>query len=79
MDTKTKLTVRVKKKYVEGAKQYAVKRDTSLSQLISEFLKKLSEKEVDYQETPILRELRGTLPMDTAVATYHDYLVEKYG
>jgi hypothetical protein len=79
MDTKTKLTVRVNKKYIEGAKEYARKRDTSLSHLISEFLKKLSEKAPDFQETPILREMRGTLPQDSSVENYHEYLGKKYG
>lgn len=75
----TKLTIRVEKSFLDGAKRFASTHDTSLSRLISDYLRKLALQEGAFQETPILQELRGTLPQDTALEDYHAYLSEKYG
>jgi len=64
----TRLTVRVDRLWIEPAKRYAEKHGTTLSKLISEYLRLLSRPELSTPETPILhlllqeRRLLATIP-----------------
>jgi len=77
--TTTKLTVRVPRAVVEDAKDYARTHDTTLTRLISEYLKRLSADTDFLAGAPIVRRLSGTLPPEASVDEYHRYLEEKYG
>ncbi len=77
--TTTKLTVRVPRSVVEDAKEYARSHDTTLTRLISEYLRRLSADTGFLDGAPIVRRLSGTLPPEASVDDYHRYLEEKYG
>lgn len=76
----TKLTVRVDRRWVEAAKGYASRHGTTLSRLIEVYLRQLPEIEAREvpDDTPILRRLRGVLPPNASIESYHDHLAEKY-
>ena len=71
-----KLTLSVEEEAVRRARWFSKKHDTSISQLVSEFLLSLGDSEVP--DTPMVSRLIGLLPSDTRVEEYHEYLVEKY-
>lgn len=79
MAEKRKLTVRVDARWIEDAKDYAERHDTSLSKLISEFLRNLPGETESYKQAPILRRLSGILPADISIREHRTYLNEKYG
>lgn len=75
---KAKLTLRIEKPIIETAKDYAQHYNTTLSQLVAEFLSSLKIED-DIPASPILKELSGILPADTSAEEHHAYLEEKYG
>ena len=75
---KTKLTVRVPRDLLEGAKRYANEHDTTLTRLVSEFLRQLSMQDDPLADAPVVRRLSGTLSPDASIEDYHRYLEEKY-
>ncbi len=74
---KTKLTLRIEKSVIELAKDYAHQHQTSLSQLVAEFLRTLDVPR-QMPQAPILDDLTGILPADVSVENYHTYLEQKY-
>jgi hypothetical protein len=75
----TKLTIRLPRDLVEGAKLYARKHQTSLTRLISAYLRQLNAQQDPLVDAPIVRRLSGILPSDVSVDDYHSHLEEKYG
>jgi hypothetical protein len=75
----TKLTVRVPKAWLEDAKEYARQNNTTLTRLVSEYLRLLSGKSDFLEDAPIVRRLSGILSQDVSVEDYRKYLEEKYG
>ena len=59
---RTKLTVRVPKQFLDGAKQYAAEHDTTVTRLITEYLRRLDIESDIFEDAPIVRRLAGTLP-----------------
>jgi len=76
MTQTSKLTVRIETQYLEAAKRYAAQRRTSLSRLISEYLRVITTQEEPFSQTPILRRLTGILPADVSIDEHKDYLME---
>ena len=76
---RTKMTVRVPRDLLEGAKRYASEHDTTLTRLVSEFLRQLSLQEDSLADAPVVRRLSGILPSDASIEDYGKYLEEKYG
>jgi hypothetical protein len=76
---KTKLTVRVPRDLLEGAKRYASEHDTTLTRLVSEFLRQLSSQGDPLTDAPIVRRLSGTLSQDVSIEDYRKHLEQKYG
>ena len=76
---KTKLTVRVPRDLLDGAKRYANAHDTTLTRLVSEFLRQLSIQEDPLADAPVVRRLSGTLAPDASIDDYREYLGKKYG
>lgn len=74
----TKLTVRVDRRWVEPAKAYAARHRTSLSRLISEYLRLLALPEDEEEEAPIVARLKGILPSDVDRSEHARYLEEKH-
>jgi hypothetical protein len=73
-----KLTVQVDARWLEHAKTYAAKHGTSLSTLVSEFLRGLADEQT-VTSTPVLQRLSGILPVDASAGSYESYLDQKYG
>jgi hypothetical protein len=76
---KTKLTIRVSRDLVDGAKRYAKEHDTSLTRLVSAYLRQLTLAGDPLADAPIVRRLSGILSRDATVKDYYRYLEEKYG
>ena len=76
---KTKLTIRVPRDLLEGAKQYAHENNTTLTRLVSEYLRRLSTHDDFLIDAPTVRRLSGILPQDVSVEDYHKHLESKYG
>jgi len=74
---KTKLTVRVPRDLLEGAKRYASEHDTTLTRLVSELLRQLSSQGDPLAGAPIVRRLSGTLSQDVSVEDYRKHLEQK--
>ncbi|MFN6039386.1 MAG: DUF6364 family protein [Bacteroidota bacterium] len=79
----TKLTLKLDEDVIEKAKNYAKSRKTSLSNLIENYLQKLtSNKKSKRKITPVVKSLSGVvkLPRNYNVKKeYTDYLIKKYG
>lgn len=74
----TKLTVRVSRDLLENIKKYAAKNNTTLTDLIEAFLRRIPD-QVSLDNAPIVRRLSGVLPADLSLQDYKDHLEEKYG
>lgn len=74
---KTKLTLSVEQHVIERAKRYSRRNDTTVSELVSQFLASLEE--MDGASTPITARLIGAFGSEGSVDEYFKYLDEKYG
>lgn len=78
----TKLTIRLKKRVIERAKDYAQNHKISLSKLVESYLESVTEPTKDEPEfTPLVESLSGviSLPEDFDLKKdYSKYLIEKY-
>ena len=74
---KTKLTLSVDPEVVASAKRFSARNETTVSQLVEQFLASL-EDSVE-AATPIARRLRGVLPSSVSRDEYREFLEEKYG
>ena len=78
----TKLTLKLNEDIIEKAKEYAKAKKTSLSDLIENYLQKLtSDKKANMKITPLVKSLSGviSLPKDyDDKKDYTDYLTNKY-
>ena len=61
----TKLTLTIEKSVIENAKKYARKKERSLSDLIENYLKALTDEEPlpENELTPIVKSLKGSFKM----------------
>jgi hypothetical protein len=73
-----KLTVRVPRDVLEHAKQYARAHETTLTRLVSEYLRQLAEPSDALVDAPIVQRLSGILPKEASISDYTDYLERKY-
>ena len=74
----TKLTIRIPRKVLERAKQYAREHETSLTRLVSEYLGQLPADNDLIVDAPIVHRLSGILSPDVSIEDYQQYLEEKY-
>lgn len=79
MVEETKLTIRVPRQLLEDAKRYARQHDTTLTRLISQYLRRVSMQGDPLADAPIVRGLSGTLSPSVSVEDYRKHLEEKYG
>ena len=75
----TKLTIRVPRKLLENAKRYARKQNTTLTQLINEYLVQIPAPLEALEKAPIVKRLSGSLSQDVSIDDYKQHLQEKYG
>lgn len=78
MSIQTKLTIRVERQWIERAKQYAAEHGTTVTHLVSDYLRRLPTSNEQMPVTPILRRLTGILPSDVSTEEHHEYLADKY-
>ena len=74
----TKLTVRVPRDLLENVKRYAAENNTTLTDLIEAYLRRIPAQE-SLDDAPIVRRLSGILPKDVSRQDYREHLEEKYG
>jgi len=74
----TKLTVRVPRDLLENVKRYAAQNNTTLTDLIEAYLRRIPAQK-SLKEAPIVRRLSGSLSPKVSVQDYHKHLDEKYG
>lgn len=78
----TKLTIRLKKKVVSRAKDYATHHKTSLSKMIESYLETVtSDKDEKSEITPLVESLSGVIHIEGDLDYRSDYarsLSEKY-
>jgi hypothetical protein len=74
----TKLTVRVPRDLLENIKRYAAQNNTTLTDLIEAYLRRIPSQK-SLENAPIVRRLSGTLPPDVTLQDYRKHLEEKYG
>jgi hypothetical protein len=78
----TKLTIRLKKKVIERAKDYAQNHKISLSKLVESYLESVTEpKKEDLEITPLVESLSGVIHLSEDFdlkKDYSNYLTEKY-
>ncbi len=79
MQGHTKLTIRVPGKVLEDAKRYAREHDTTLTRLVSEYLRRVSTKGDPLAAAPIVRRLSGALSPYVTIEDYRKHLEAKYG
>lgn len=75
----TKLTIRLPQDLLEGAKRYARENNTSLTRLVSSYLRQIADQNDPLANAPIVQRLAGTLSQDISREDYHEYLEGKYG
>ena len=75
----TKLTIRLPRKLLENAKRYARQQNTTLTNLISEYLVQIPAPVPALENAPIVRRLSGTLSQGVSVDDYKQHMTEKYG
>jgi len=74
----TKLTVRVPRDLLENVKRYAAENNTTITDLIETYLRRIPAKE-PLNDAPIVRRLSGILPDNPSIQDYREHLNEKYG
>ena len=75
---KTKLTIRVSQDLLENFKQYAQKKNTTMTALLEAYLQRLPFQE-PLTDTPIVRRISGILSQDIDIEDYKTHMAEKYG
>ncbi|HOP63683.1 MAG TPA: DUF6364 family protein [Spirochaetota bacterium] len=77
----TKLTLKLDKTVIENAKKYSLQRKVSLSELVENYFRSLTEYNEEQNYSSVVRELSGIISIDNTddlKKEYTDYLVEKY-
>ncbi len=75
----TKLTLRVEDSLIEQAKNYAKQNDKSLSQIVADYFRALTENNQKLENAPITQSLIGVLSAsDVDEEDYKKHLEDKY-
>ena len=76
---KRKLTLRLNRRLIEQAKEYAARHNISVSELVETFFLRLEDAD-ENGHTQLVRQLTGILPSEVdAEKEYGDHLMDKYG
>ena len=76
--SQTKLTVRVPRDLLENLKRYAAQNNTTLTNLIEAYLRRIPARQ-SLEDAPIVRRLTGALSPGVTIQDYKKHLEEKYG
>ena len=74
-----RLTIRVPRSVLEDARQYAQENGTTLTRLVSEYLRQLGGRRDFLADAPTVQRLSGILSSEITVEDYRKHLEEKYG
>jgi hypothetical protein len=74
-----KLTIRISRDVLDGAKRYARDHGTTLTRLVTAYLERLGSEDDPLASAPITRGLAGSLPPTTGPEEYHEYLEQRRG
>ena len=74
----TRLTVRVPRHLLEEAREYARENQTTLTRLVSEYLRQIAGRRDALADAPIVQRLSGSLSQAVSSSDYNEYLDEKY-
>lgn len=77
MSSKKKLTLSVDEEVIERARRYSREQGTSISQLVSTYLRQLDSPS-DRKLSPMVERLLGILPSDLSVEDYRKHLEKKH-
>lgn len=77
MSAKKKLTLSVDEDVIEKARRYSRQHNTSISQLVTTYLRHLDSPS-DQAFSPLVQRLRGILPSDTSLDEYRKHWEEKH-
>ncbi len=72
-------TLELDERLMEAIRQYAEKNRTTVTNLITAYLRTLTQQEPSAIDLPMLCQLSGILPSDISEEAYQEHLVEKYG
>jgi hypothetical protein len=75
--SKKKLTLSVDERVIERARRYSTRHNTSISQLVTNYLSQLDAPS-ETAPAPWVQRLRGILPSDTSVEDHRRHLEEKH-
>lgn len=75
----TKLTIRLPRPLLDNVKQYARQHNTTLTNLISEYLRRIPSQEELLNQAPTVKRLTGTLSAELTPEDYKSHLEDKYG
>jgi hypothetical protein len=73
----TKLTVRVPRDLLENIKRYAAQNNTTLTDLIEAYLRRIPAQK-PLENAPIVRRLSGSLSPEVTILDHKKHLEEKY-
>lgn len=79
----TKLTLKLNKQIIEKAKEYASKKEMSLSRIVESYFQSLTsiENDQDIEISPFVKSMATgvEIPIDAEIADkYADHLIQKY-
>ena len=78
MPSRKKLTLSVDEQIIDRAHRYSRRHNTSISQLVSNYLAGLSESGTEGRYSPTVRRLIGILPTEVSVEDYHRHIEQKH-
>jgi hypothetical protein len=73
-----RLTIRVPRSLLEAARQYAADHRTTLTRLITEYLRQLGRQRDLLADAPFVQRLSGTLSQEVTVDDYGKHLEAKH-
>ena len=73
-----RLTIRVPRNLLEEAREYARENQTTLTRLVSHYLRQLAAARDPLADAPIVRRLSGSLSPAVSIDDYKKHLDEKY-
>jgi hypothetical protein len=75
---KQTLTIWLPRDLLEGAERYARKHKTTLTRLVSEYLRQLVAQDDPLANAPTVRRMSGTLSQKAMIKEYCEYLKDKH-
>jgi hypothetical protein len=72
-----KLAIRIPRDVLDAAQAYARRHNTTLTRLVSAYLRRLGSQELRLADAPIVQRLSGVLAREASIDDYYIHLEEK--